>query len=765
MELTNNRKDTVTGLEPVPSKRGAVKTKTIDANKLASGGLASLKVGQKLSLIALAVAIPVVVLSFILITEQSKVIDFSAKELRGTEYLRPVAAMLGHVAEESGASAAYITRQGVTLEQLKENFKHLDTAMAEIEAVDQRFGAEFKTTKRVADFKTALNAIKTSVLNPSGTTEQNAEAWDKLVENHLVPLVLETANTSNLILDPDLDTYYVMDVLVNKLPELADELSDIQDRSAKSLTSFNTAARAKIAGDVDLAKALVTDSLRSLSFAAQTSPEQVAGLQATARKLEANLITLTETVQNQVINPNKPSANVGAIVDQAAKVVTEVEQLNTAGFEVLSSRLQARINAQSQARLFSLLAVLVVSALAAGLVFWISRLITDSVKGLASAAKRVSDGDFSTNILLQSKDELGQLAATFNETMAQLKAKSESDREQLEASKELQSNIGEFLNVTMDIAQGDMTKRGKVSDDVLGNVVDAINLMAEELGYVLKDVQGVATTVNNGANSMSVSSDSVLEGAAQQAREAATATTDTQNMAQSIRKMAQRATESATAATQTLTASQQGTEAVNNTLQGMQAIRREVSHISKGIKGLSDRSLEISEIVEAITSIASQTNLLALNAAIEASGAGEAGSRFAIVADEVRRLADDSAKAAARVGGLIKNVQTEIQELVSSVEGGTKEVEQGYRIATQAGERLREISDLANQSNALAQAISGATGQQVQGVERVAQAVSSIAATAQKTQEESSKGRETAEQLRNLSAQLSGTLDRFRLPA
>jgi twitching motility protein PilJ len=102
---------------------------------------------------------------------------------------------------------------------------------------------------------------------------------------------------------------------------------------------------------------------------------------------------------------------------------------------------------------------------------------------------------------------------------------------------------------------------------------------------------------------------------------------------------------------------------------------------------------------------------------------------------------------------------------VSSVEGGTKEVEQGYRIATQAGERLREISDLANQSNALAQAISGATGQQVQGVERVAQAVSSIAATAQKTQEESSKGRETAEQLRNLSAQLSGTLDRFRLPA
>jgi methyl-accepting chemotaxis protein len=397
--------------------------------------------------------------------------------------------------------------------------------------------------------------------------------------------------------------------------------------------------------------------------------------------------------------------------------------------------------------------------------YFFVRSITNPINAVVRVVEKVGNGDLSEYAPVRSNDEIGTLARSVNDSINNIREANARSQAEIEESRKLQSNIGDFLNVTMDIAQGDMTKRGKVSDDVLGNVVDAINLMAEELGYVLKDVQGVASTVNTGANSMSASSDSVLEGAAQQAREAATATTDTQNMAQSIRKMAQRATESATAATQTLSASQQGTEAVNNTLQGMQAIRREVSHISKGIKGLSDRSLEISEIVEAITSIASQTNLLALNAAIEASGAGEAGSRFAIVADEVRRLADDSAKAAARVGGLIKNVQTEIQELVSSVEGGTKEVEQGYRIATQAGERLREISDLANQSSALAQAISGATGQQVQGVERVAQAVSSIAATAQKTQEESSKGRETAEQLRNLSAQLSGTLDRFRLPS
>jgi twitching motility protein PilJ len=366
---------------------------------------------------------------------------------------------------------------------------------------------------------------------------------------------------------------------------------------------------------------------------------------------------------------------------------------------------------------------------------------------------------------VQSNDEIGLLANAVNDSINNIRETNRRNQEELENSRQLQNNIGDFLNVTMDIAQGDLTKKGKVTEDVLGNVVDAINLMTEEIGYVLKDVQGVTQSVSSNANIMSSTTDAVLQGSQTQATEAAQAQADTQAMTNAIRKMAQRAQDSSSAAQQTLTASQQGQDAVNNTLSGMQSIRREVSSISKGIKGLSDRSLEISEIVETLGGIAAQTNLLALNAAIEASGAGEAGSRFAIVADEVRKLADDSAKAAGRVGGLIKNVQTEIQELVASIEGGTKEVEQGYRIAQQAGERLREIADLANQSSALAQAISSAAQQQVQGVERVANAVQSIASTATRTQEESTKSRHSAEQLRSLASQLSGTLERFRLPA
>jgi twitching motility protein PilJ len=204
---------------------------------------------------------------------------------------------------------------------------------------------------------------------------------------------------------------------------------------------------------------------------------------------------------------------------------------------------------------------------------------------------------------------------------------------------------------------------------------------------------------------------------------------------------------------------------VQNTLTGMQNIRREVQSISKSIKGLSDRSLEISEVVDAIGTIAKQTNLLALNAAIEAAGAGDAGARFAVVADQVRKLAEDSARAAQRVGLLVKGIQTEIQGVVISVEGGTKEVEQGYRIATEAGNKLEQIAILAQQSADAAHYVAQAAQEQVGRVEEVTSAVQDIYNTALQTDQESRIGRQTAEELRTLAQQLSQSLTRFRLPA
>jgi len=147
-----------------------------------------------------------------------------------------------------------------------------------------------------------------------------------------------------------------------------------------------------------------------------------------------------------------------------------------------------------------------------------------------------------------------------------------------------------------------------------------------------------------------------------------------------------------------------------------------VQATAKKIKSLGDRSLEISEIINVINDITEQTNLLALNAAIEAARAGEAGRGFAVVADEVRKLAEHSRSATKDIAALIKAIQAETNEAVVVMEEGTKEVESGAGLADQAGTRAGRHSNVVRQSAELVQEISLASKQQVRGTEGVAHA-------------------------------------------
>ncbi len=411
----------------------------------------------------------------------------------------------------------------------------------------------------------------------------------------------------------------------------------------------------------------------------------------------------------------------------------------------------------------SVLIALGLIALATLLTLFFVRSITRPVAQLASVAERVGQGDLSQQANVRSNDEIGELATSFNNAIVQLREANARQAEEIERGKQLQANIGEFLNVAMDIAQGDLTKRGQVSEDALGNVVDAINFMTEELGYVLKDVQNATESVNQGASDMFGTADTIARSAEMQAVEAQKAREDVQGIRSTMRQVSEEMNLSAESANQALTASREGRQAVVKTLEGMQDIRREVQAISKRVKSLGDRSLEISEIVETISRISEQTNLLAVNAAIESSGAGQAGLRFAVVAEQVRRLAEESAYAAERVSTLIKTVQDEVQEVITGVETGTREVEEGYRVASQAGQRLEDISTIVERSAALAQRISQTTQEQVGRVEQVGQVVEQMAEISVQSQVTVSRGREAAERLQQLAGQLSDNLSRFRL--
>ena len=414
--------------------------------------------------------------------------------------------------------------------------------------------------------------------------------------------------------------------------------------------------------------------------------------------------------------------------------------------------------------LFTVFGGVSAAAVLAGVVF--ARRLTRPLGQIVRVAERVGRGDLSETLKVTSRDEIGQLASTVNETVVRLRSQviTETERDEEKKKREdLQKNIQTFLDTVMEISQGDLSRRGQVTPDVLGSVVDSINVMVEEIASILGDVRHAALRVAGNANEMIGATDQMAGGAQAQAREITTVSHTMESMSRSVRDVANTAEKAAGAARSTLQAAQKGDQAVRDSLSGMQRIRGEVQVISKKIKNLGDRSLEISEIVNLIEELASHTNLLALNAAIEAAGAGEAGLRFGVVADEIRKLAERAAKATKDVAALIRTVQTETQEAVVAMEEGTREVEAGYQVTIRAEEHIKEIAGTSTTSAELAQGISRASAQQVEGVEGVARAMQSIAQVAVNTEQAVLQTRKTVEDLVKLADELARSLARFKL--
>ncbi|HUM18537.1 MAG TPA: methyl-accepting chemotaxis protein [Candidatus Nitrosotalea sp.] len=405
-----------------------------------------------------------------------------------------------------------------------------------------------------------------------------------------------------------------------------------------------------------------------------------------------------------------------------------------------------------------------VAAVLAGVIF--AQRITRPVNALMSGAERVGRGDLSQLVPVTSRDEIGQMAVTFNDSIVRLRSlvQTEADRDEERRKREdLQQNIIKFLDTVVEIGKGDLTRRGEVTWDVLGNVVDAINVMIEEIASLVGDVRQTALQVATGAQDTIKISGELALAAQAQSSDATRVTRSVADVTVSVRQVADSADQSAKAARQVLQAASKGEEAVRNSLASMQQIRGEVQTISKKIKSLGDRSLEISDIVNTIQDIAAQTHLLALNASIEAAGAGEAGLRFSVVADEVRKLAERATQATRDIGTLIKGVQVETQEAVVAMESGTHQVESGYEVSLRAEEALQEIGKISQTSSELAGEISQASQQQVRGAEAVAGAVQAIAGAVVKTEQGVQQSRKNVEQLARLAEELTAKLSRFKL--
>lgn len=386
---------------------------------------------------------------------------------------------------------------------------------------------------------------------------------------------------------------------------------------------------------------------------------------------------------------------------------------------------------------------------------------------LQAQFEAVRQGNLNAQATVYSEDELGHLSTGFNE-MARVifTTTSEAQRkadEQEEAKENLQRQVIRLLDDVEGAARGDLTVQAEVTADVLGAVADAFNLTIQNLRDIVQQVKVAAKDVTKGATNSETFARALSGDALRQAEELAVTLNSVQVMTDSIQRVAEAAREAETVARDASMIAIKGGEAVENTVAGILEIRETVAETTRKVKRLAESSQEISKIVALISQIASRTNLLALNASIEAARAGEAGRGFAIVADEVRQLADKSAKSLKEIEQIVMQIQSETGSVMTAMEEGTQQVIKGTKLAEEAKRSLENIIQVANRIDILVRSITSDTVEQTETSRAVAHVMQSVELTAQETSQEAQRVSGALQHLVGVSRDLIASVERFRV--
>ncbi|MDA8234710.1 MAG: HAMP domain-containing methyl-accepting chemotaxis protein [Clostridia bacterium] len=319
--------------------------------------------------------------------------------------------------------------------------------------------------------------------------------------------------------------------------------------------------------------------------------------------------------------------------------------------------------------------------------YLMARILVNPLNKVVRAMEHVEKGDLTARVNLKGRDEISHLAVSFDSMM--------------DTFHKLVGKVNQATVLVTDTSDA-LHKTAQETQGVINQVAKGVESLAANAGQQDASID----TMMDNVQRLNQAITQINEGAREQVRDVTETSESIEEMAKSIDIIKKNIEQVMVSSAQTAQVAQKGEEIVHDAILGMDKIKNTVLHSAERVRELGQHSQRIGEMVNLISDIAEQTNLLALNAAIEAARAGEQGKGFAVVADEVRKLADVTNKSAREIGAIIGETQHMMDEVVEVMGVGTREAEDGSRLASSAGTALQEIMAKVDETNREIQAIS-----------------------------------------------------------
>lgn len=628
-------------------------------------------------------------------------INLTRKEIAATELLRPLNKSIQLLQQHRGLSAGLLGGNQAMQETLNKKQGEVQETMAAVDLVQQRYSSLLGTATEWQEARKGWEEIRANGL--ALPIKQNFAEHSALIAR-LGRLQVNIADQGALNGDPDIDSFYLIDTLVNKLPQMLERLAVVRGQGTGVLARQIIQPQEEI--DFAVHSATLRSTLAGLQLNLEKAGKQSPAQQSTLSRFSQELGNATQNTL-QVVSDELLGKRLGLtpkVYFEQTSIPINVgyQQLFETLFPALEKLLDARIDRlQHQLMLQVGLAVFVCLALAY-LSLGVYFSVIGAVRQLSAGAAAIAGGDLTTRIDLDSHDELSQIATSFNS-------------------------------------------------------------MAGTFNRLLGKMQQTAGSLSGAAHEMASSAASVSQSSQVQSDSATSMAAAVEEMTVGINEIREHAKMAQKTSARSGELSVEGGRMVEETAREMEKIAEAVNQSARSVEELGRQSKQISSIVGVIKGIADQTNLLALNAAIEAARAGESGRGFAVVADEVRTLAESTTRSTQEISSMIEAIQQGTREAVARMSEGVERVNDGVALSRQAGEAMSSVRSQAEVSSQEVADISDSLNEQSAASNEIANNVERIATMVEQNSSAIRTAAETAHLLEVLADEMQSEVRSFRV--